>query len=158
MEAMFEKIMQKFAEQEKRREQEKLEKEQRRLEKERRRQQQRQEDKQHSLNMVTNWGQQNKGKLQVELGPVKDECRSELIPGSLDNVMMGLDQNMVDDDRQGMDMKNRKEEGPEKGDSDVTDVADVMSNRGRKLTNPEQLNDYKVSSAYYLKKQSVRKV
>ncbi|KAK9892451.1 hypothetical protein WA026_019903 [Henosepilachna vigintioctopunctata] len=140
MASLFEKIMQKFAEQETRRKQEKqeeqkrreqeqeeeqkrreqeklekekrrLEKEQRRLEKEQRREQQRQEDKQHLLIMVANWGQQNKGKLEVEL---------------------------------------RLEMSPEKGDYDETDilVAEVkMSSRGRKLINPKHLNEYKVSSA-----------
>ncbi|KAK9892851.1 hypothetical protein WA026_022534 [Henosepilachna vigintioctopunctata] len=198
MEAMLEKFLQKFADQEKRREQEKLEKdkqweqeklekdkqwkqeklekekrrlenvkrrEQEKLENEQRRQRQRLEDKQHLLNFVANLGQ-DKRKLKFEMSPVRDElmCPGDVIfnetgkriPGNSDNAI-GLEQNMGNDDRQGMDMKNRKEEGPEKGDSDVIDVEVKMSGRGGKLTNPEHLNEYKVSSAYYLKKQNVRK-
>ncbi|KAK9878353.1 hypothetical protein WA026_021660 [Henosepilachna vigintioctopunctata] len=89
------------------------------------------------------------------MSPVRDECRSELIPGNLDNVMIGLEQNIVNDDRQGIEIHNQEEESPEKGDYDETDLAELkMSFRGRKLTNPEDLNDYKVSSSYCLKTHS----
>ncbi|KAK9873773.1 hypothetical protein WA026_002130 [Henosepilachna vigintioctopunctata] len=154
-----EKRRQEKVEEEEQRKQEKLEEEKRRLENEQRRQQERREDRQQLLNFVANLGQDN-GKLQVELecemSPVSDELMcpgdvifnetSERIPGKLDNVI-GLEQNMLSDDRQGMDIKNRKEESPEKGDSGVIDVEEVkMSGRGGKPTNPEHLNECKVSS------------
>ncbi|KAK9876471.1 hypothetical protein WA026_012785 [Henosepilachna vigintioctopunctata] len=40
---------------------------------------QRQEDRQHLLNFVANLGQQDKGKLKLEMSPVRVECKSELI-------------------------------------------------------------------------------
>ncbi|KAK9873233.1 hypothetical protein WA026_021725 [Henosepilachna vigintioctopunctata] len=90
------------------------------------------------------------------MSPVSDElmCPGDVIsnetgkriPGNVDNVM-GLDQNMLSYGRQGIDIQNREEEGPEKVDSDVTDkVVEVMSNNDRKVTNLQQWKDYKVSS------------